>query len=202
MFVEAQRSALIVASEAAYDIHPISSPNDAIAAVRDRLTQRGKLPLRAWLAANETARQLQALATQRFQTIAQQLTEEIAGLDGRFSFQAASGYGGTGDPILNRAIQEAGHEADLGEYNQVVWLYLRAGRSDGLVLSFHALGPVYRGFISVVAYLSLGGAAPKLIEDGTYQINYEEEFSAAEARFAPWLERVIVEGLNQWRRTL
>jgi hypothetical protein len=26
--------------------------------------------------------------------------------------------------------------------------------------------------------------------------------SAAEARFAPWLERVIVEGLNEWRRTI
>ena len=57
MFVEAQRDALIQASEVAYDVRPITSPHDAIAAARDRLLQRGKLSLLLgeWLVAKETA---------------------------------------------------------------------------------------------------------------------------------------------------
>jgi hypothetical protein len=202
MFVEAQRNAVIQASEAAFDIKPISSTDEAIAAVRDRLMQRGKLPLREWLKANDTAGQLVVSATKRFQAIAQQLREEIASLGGRFSFQAASGNGGTGDPALKKAIQEASHTPDFDEYNKLVFLKLAAGRSDVLVLSFYALGPRYHGFIGVVAYLALEGAEPIMIQDGRFQINYAEELSVALSRFDPWLERVIVEGLNQWRRTL
>jgi hypothetical protein len=44
-FPQAQRSALIIASEAAYDIRPTSSTDEAIAAVRDRLMQRGSCVL-------------------------------------------------------------------------------------------------------------------------------------------------------------
>jgi hypothetical protein len=135
-----------------------------------------------------------ALAKQRFEEIASRLSKEIPGQGGQFSFSAAGG--------TVRTIPEVGHIPDFKEYNKAVWLQLFTERVDALGLSFHALGPVYRGFLGVVAYLSIGGAAPKVIEDGTYQINYEEGLASSKARFSVWLERVIVEGLNQWRRTL
>ena len=196
MFVEGQRNALILASEAAYDIRPISSTDDAIKAVRDRLMQRGKLrsKAKAWHKANDTADQLVALGKQRLEAIASQLSAEIPSHGGQFSFSVADG--------TVKAIPEVGHIPDFKDYNKALWLQLFTERVDALGLSFYALGPVYRGFIGVVAYLSIGGAAPKLIEDGTYQINYEENLASAQARFSTWLERVIVEGLNQWRRTL
>ena len=196
MFAEGQRNALILASEAAYDIRPISSTDDAIKAVRDRLMQRGKLRSKAeaWHKANDTADQLVALGKQRLEAIASQLSAEIPTHGGQFSFSVAEGR--------VKAIPEVGHIPDFNDYNKALWLQLFTERVDALGLSFHAVGPVYRGFIGVVAYLSIAGAPSKLIEDSTYQINYEENLASAQARFSTWLERVIVEGLNQWRRTL
>jgi Fic family protein len=196
MFVEGQRNALILASEAAYDVRPVSSTDDAIKAVRDRLTQRGTLrsKSKAWHKANDTADELVALGKERLEAIASQLSAEIPSHGGKFSFSVAQG--------AVKAIPEAGHVPEFKEYNKALWLQLFTERVDALGLSFHALGPVYRGFIGAVAYLSIGGAEPKLIEDGTFQINYEENLVSSQARFLTWLERVIVEGLNQWRRTL
>jgi Fic family protein len=60
MIVEAQRNALFQATEAAYD-KPTASTHDAIAAARDRLMLRGRLPLKEWLAAKQTAADLGAI---------------------------------------------------------------------------------------------------------------------------------------------
>lgn len=200
MFVEAQRNALIQASEVAYDVRPISSPHDAIVAARDRLLQRGKLSLREWLAAKETANKLHQSATQRFQKVAQELQEEIGRLGRAFAFGAGAGEPRAGANA--KAVQAAGHAADFDEHNATAQLGLNTGRNDAVVLSFHALGPRFHGIIGVVAYLSLQGAEPVLIKDGIFQINYAEDLASAQTRFSAWLERVIVEGLNEWRKTL
>ena len=201
MFAEAQRSALILASETAYSLYPISSPQDAINALRDRLLLRGKLPLREWLVAKETANKLVAWAMKRLQEIAQGLIQEIASLGRGFSFNVTAGQSTAYDNIRAAIVQKAGHVADLGEYNAQVALALNAGRDDCLILSFHGIGPRYRGIIGAVAYLSIQ-SQPQLIEGGTFQVNYEEEASSAERRFSTWLEGIIVKALNQWRQTL
>jgi hypothetical protein len=38
------------------------------------------------------------------------------------------------------------------------------------------------------------------VTDDLFQVNYKEDFDAAERRFLPWLERALVKGLDQWRR--
>ncbi len=199
LFVEAQRTALIQATEVAYDVTPIATADEAIAAVRDRLLQRGRLPLKEWLAAKQTAAQLHSSVTQRFGQIVQQLQQEIGSVGRGFQFAS-----GSGSPGVDRAkaVQKAGDVADFGEYNASAYLLLNTGRQEALVLSFHGIGPRYRGFIGVVACLAVQGAEPTLIEGGTFQINYEEDLASAQARFSVWLERVILEGLSQWRRTL
>ncbi len=202
LFVEAQRTALIQATEIAYDVTPIATEDEAVAAVRDRLLQRGRLPLREWLAAKETARQLSTFAQQRLSQSVQKLQREIGNIGRGFQFSSGPGYpGGHGDvPAI--AAMKAGHVADFGEFNAPAHLLLNTGRQESLVLSFHGIGPRYRGLIGVVACLAVQGAEPALIEGGTFQINYEEDLASAQARFSTWLERVIVEGLSQWRRTL
>lgn len=201
IFVETQRNALIQASEAAYDAKPIASADEAIAAARDRLLQRGRLARKEWLTAKEAAAQLVNTAMQRFGQIVSQLTQEIGSVGRGFTFSAASvPYGH--DDIRARMAERAGQAAAFAEYSAVVHLSLAAGRNDALVLSFHALGPRYRGIIGVVAYLVVQGGEPALVKGGAFQINYEEDLTSAQARFSTWLERVIVEGLTEWRRTL
>jgi hypothetical protein len=70
------------------------------------------------------------------------------------------------------------------------------------VLTFHAVGPRFHGIIGVLAFLTLQGVEPALIETGTFEVNYVEDLTSAQNRFTVWLERVIIEGLNEWRKTL
>src|SRR5579864_7673669 len=129
LFVEAQRTALIQATEAAYDVSPISSAQEAIAAVRDRLLQRGRLPLKEWLAAKDTANQLLQFAAQRIAQIVQQLTLEIGRAGKGFSF------GSNGpqaqfqvDDVLKRVVQKGGYIANFEEYSAAVQLFLNTDR--------------------------------------------------------------------------
>jgi Fic family protein len=200
MFVEAQRNALIQATEAGYDVRTFASADDAIAAVRDRLLVRGKLPLKEWLAAKDIADELANSAKQRFEQIAQDLNREI-GRVGDFFFGSTGGPSGW-STISARVVQKTGQVADFVEYSTLVKLLLFAPRPDVLELSFYGIGPAFRGLIGVVAYLSVQGVEPQLIEGGTFQINYEEDLVTAQARFSSWLERVIVAGLAEWRRSL
>jgi Fic family protein len=201
MFVEAQRNALIQASELAYEAKPIASVEEAVAAVRDRLIQRGKLTPKTWLAAKDTAGKLRSIAEKRFGLLADQLNAKSGHTGDGYYFRPISSQNTIDEPRRDAVIR-AGHSADLATYNALEQLSMHARRPDTLSLSFHALGPRYRGIIGVVAYLLIGGAEPKLIEGGMFLINYEEDSKNAEIRFAAWLERVVIEGLKEWRRTL
>jgi hypothetical protein len=203
LVVEAQRSALIQATEVAYEAHPPSSTQEAIAAVRRRLVQRGRLPLTEWLAARETADRLSGWASQHFEEVAQELNHEISRSAGSFSFSAGRfEQPGPPDAILAEAFRQAGQIADFNEYKASVRLNLGAGKPDALVLSFYALGPRFRGLIGVLPFLFVQGTGPLVVEGSVFRINYAESYDRAQARFSVWLERVIIAGLNQWRLTL
>ncbi|MGA3043945.1 MAG: hypothetical protein ABSF54_24490, partial [Bryobacteraceae bacterium] len=174
------------ASEVAYDVRPITSPHDAIVAARDRLMQRGKLPLRDWLAAKETADKLHQSAMQRFQRVAQELQQEIGSLGTGNAFRAVDNFS----------------ETDVHKEAGQALLLLGAGRYDAIGIKFRALGIRFRGIVGVDPYLFIQSAEPVPLRDGTFLINYEEDLRSAQTRFSAWLDRVIVEGLNEWRKTL
>jgi hypothetical protein len=201
ILVEAQRAALIDASEIAWDVSPITSTHDAVRAVRDRLMRRGRLPQKEWVRARETAEQLVQLAVQDLGKVSNELRLEISQFGRGFSFGVMNGQGGS-DARRDFAVRAAGMVPDIVEYDQVVTLLLNTGRSEALEISFQGIGPYFRGLIGVVGFLTIQGSEPLPIEGATFQINYEEDSETAKARFSPWLEAVIVRGLNEWRRSL
>jgi Fic family protein len=201
LFVEAQRNVLIQAADVGYEVKPIASADEAISAARDRLLQRGRLSLKEWLAVKETANQILRNVSNRFAMISTQLANEIGTLGKGFSFSASAGTQGGFDEIRARIVQKAGQTADFGEYNATAHLRLNTDRTDSLDISFQAIGPRFRGIIGVISYLSIQGTEPTLV-GSPFQINYEEDTAHAQGRFSEWLERVIVEGLGEWRRTL
>ena len=202
MFVEAQRTALIQATEIAYETKPVQSADEAIAAVRDRLLQRGKLPLTEWLEAKKNADALYEMALNRLNEIAGSLKTQIGGSGTRFGFGVGGHRPAEVDNARQMALAQAVPTPDFGEYNSLVYLSLSTGTVGTLSISFQAVGPSFRGIISVVAYITVQGSQPSLLSTGTFQINYEETRAAAQERFGAWLERVIVAGLTEWRRTL
>jgi Fic family protein len=200
MFVEAQRNAVIQATEVAYEARPVESADEAIAAIRDRLVQRGKLHLAEWLVAEKTAKQLIELATNRLADVRGGLVRELGSPAKGFSFGPSTRKSIT--PFEIELLRGMGLVADTAQYFSVIQLGMNIGRHDTLAIAAYAVGPRYRGVIGVIAYLAIQGADAALIEGGTFQINYEENFESAKARFLPWLEHVIVKGLDRWRRTL
>jgi hypothetical protein len=202
MFAEAQRIAVIQASEVAYDIIPVSSPHEAIAAARDRLLQRGKLPLKEWAAAKDVANKLYPFAERRFRQIVQELRQEIPITGTAFKFESSVGFMWADANVRDKVLLNAGHATNYEAYDIPVQLSLYTGQRAVLALSFHGIGPYFRGLVGVAAYFVPQGADPALLQDGAFQINYAEDLATAQTRFSAWLERVIVEGLNEWRKTL
>jgi fido (protein-threonine AMPylation protein) len=199
-FVEAQRNSVVQAGEIALELRPADSPAEAIAAIRDKLLERGALSSDDWQPARHTAEELVASALHRFQEIAADLTQAVGTQTGlRF---AATGGAGLPNRLLQKIAAAACHLADARGYNVTTQLVFRAPDEQiDLRLSFYAIGPRFHGLIAVVPSLDTQGE-PHLLSTGIFQINYEESRESAETRFRPWLERVIVEGLNRWRRAL
>jgi polysaccharide pyruvyl transferase WcaK-like protein len=193
MFVEAQRTALIQATDIAYETKPVTSAEEAIAAARDRLLQRGSRPTLKWHQARETADRLVEATLRRLQEIARELATQIATQG--YSFRAAAGPEARKNAIL-LAID------DLAEYLELVDLTLSTGFVSRLTISFQSVGPRYHGLITASAYFGPDSSRPQPLPVGTFQINYEESPSDAQERFGVWLERVVVAGLTEWRRTL
>jgi len=187
IFVESQRTALIDASEIAYDVTPITSTHDAVIAVRDRLLQRGRLLLpREWARAKETATELVNWTAERLGKVAQEVRLEIGDLGEGFSF----------------GVRTKRAPPDLSVYYNAVILSLNTGRKEALTISFQAIGPHFRGLIEVIGQLDFQGSEPLPIEGAGFLVNYEEDLERAKSRFSTWLDGVIVRGLNQWRQSL
>jgi prophage maintenance system killer protein len=189
MFVEAQRDAVILAAELAHEVMPISPAEDAVAAVRDRLLLRGKAPRRGRATAEQNASTLLQLGRKRFDEIATRLNHESAEIDRKSSFAAAA--------------ERAEQSPRSGQFSAVcVLLKLGYSRAETLALVFNTIGPASSGLIGVLAYITRHGLEPVSLPGGTFLINYEEPFESAQTRYCAWLERVIVAGLSEWRRSL
>jgi hypothetical protein len=160
--------------------------------------QRGRLSPEEWLKAKKTADVLVGRTQQRLDQIAGELTAQIAAPSRAYRFGTNSIPGPDHVVAITRALPTH----DFAAYDKLVNLVLKTATVSNLSISFQPAGPQYGGIIGVVAYLSSQGLEPVLFPGGTFQINYEEAPKDAEERFAVWLERMIVAGLTEWRRTL
>jgi fido (protein-threonine AMPylation protein) len=206
MFVETQRNVLIQIIQHA-DVRPgaatadanVCSADQAIAAARDVLFQRGTLELEEWGRSRSTAQQLWTLSHRRLNEVSSKLASQIKGKNIRFN---ADQTGGPVDGIAQQVVNSLGHQITPQDVSTRVDLDLNTGQGARLTLLFYAIGRRFRGIIAAVAFFGAQNRDPLVLENGTFQINYEEDPTHARERFSPWLERMIVEGLNEWRRTL
>jgi Fic family protein len=207
LFVSAQRSAFISLLQRADRYQPAgtettpeaNSADRAIAAARDVLRKRGVLELEDWGRARTSAGDLLKDAHERLNQISAQLAAEIRGRNFRFG---ASHVTAPADRTMQLALRDVGHEfASNAGYTRVD-LNLDTGQPAGLVLVWLEVGQHFRGLVQIVAYLRTPKSEPVMLKDGTFQVNYEEDAQHTRRRFSRWIESVIVEGLNEWRKTL
>jgi hypothetical protein len=96
----------------------------------------------------------------------------------------------------------AGWVPDFEAFDCVCRLTLDTGRNEMINISFHGIGPRYRGLVGVVAGYSQWERQGILVSGATFQINCQESIESVQSRYSAWLERVIVAGLTEWRKSL
>jgi hypothetical protein len=172
--MDSERNTLIEATEVAHDLRPIQTTEEAIAAVRERLAQRDKLPHDDWIKAQSIARQSMEFVLFRFELIVDALRRETGYAEAQgVGFFTNSGFG---DATLA-----------LGEVHLSLTL-----RADDRML--HGLFIIEARLVSRLVEIPLNS--------GTFQINYEEDRTSIQNRLGLWLEALVVQTLNRWRRTL
>ena len=102
--------------------------------------------------------------------------------------------------------------ANLRNYHTWIQLVIDVEKtSTTLLLSFHSLGHEYRGLLvcTVCAYHRDGAEEGELnisdiqsLTDSPFQFSYADEEDNLRDRFKPWLEEVILTGLEYWNKSI
>ena len=168
--------------------------------------------------AKEIAKGLREIAKAKFEEVRTglELRIDFAGPDRRI-------FADEGDDDTERrgwyrhqvvdTAKRLGYFANMRDYHEWVRIAFvtESGRSE-ILLSFHTVGRDFRGVVgaSMCFYRRQRadgeGLEQQVIElqtvsDDLFQVNYKEDFDAAERRFGRWLEEALTMGLDQWRRS-
>ncbi|MGH9722516.1 MAG: Fic family protein [Bryobacteraceae bacterium] len=196
LFTKFEKLSVLKAMEVAWAVQPARTIDEAIAAARVQLVAAGRIIPEEW---TRTAKELATDTVSKLQNVADKLQSGIGSGKPRFEFNVARGR--RDNEILEVANQLC-YTASAADHDDAVILTLNTERAASLVISFHGLGPQFRGLLAVSAYLAVPGSAPVAACDTFFQFNYKESKESVENRFAPWLEAAIVKGLELWRRQL
>jgi Fic/DOC family len=196
-FVDVQKRALFQATQAAADVQPAETVDEAIAAAKRVLTGPGSsLEPTVWLRAKEAADRLMIFAEARLKEVAAELNNEISKARPEFNFSTISGPGLDLSPLT----KDLGNVPNLRDYDRPVHLHIRARWPKTITIRAYAVGSKFRGLIGIVA--TFKSAEQKLASEEPFQVNYAESYESAERRFRPWLERSLVRALTMWRQSL
>ena len=168
--------------------------------------------------AKEIAERLRVLAEAKFEEVRSGLEKRIDVTVADREIFVTTGHDDTEQRGWYRyqvvdTAQRLGYFANMRDYHEWVRIAFvtESGRSE-ILLSFHAVGHNYRGIVGAsMCFYRRQRADGESIEqqvielqgvsDDLFQVNYKEDIEAAERRFSPWLEKALVMGLDQWRRS-
>jgi hypothetical protein len=101
--------------------------------------------------------------------------------------------------------------ADTGTYRRWVRLVIREERTVDLVVSFHSLGFNHSGMLVASAFLEFrqkeddGTASvegPHILCEEPFEFSYFDSLEQLVGRFDSWLKKVVLTGVDGWRRQL
>ena len=199
-FARIQKRALTKAVARAVDMKPVRSAEEALAVTRDMLVNVGRIIPTEYLRAKVTASALIQLTSNRFQGAANTLAHEITAVDTKFSFVVGTTV--ASDQRLRASAERLQYDPNTKVLDQAVVLTFRDGDVGSRILvCFHGVGPAFRGLLVAVGLFEASDTVA-VISDDLFTISYQEPQDEAMRRFDKWLDRILIEGLAQWRRTL
>jgi prophage maintenance system killer protein len=200
-FVKVQKRALFQATNAAGEVLPAQTVDEAISSVKrvlavDPCTSESRI----WLRSKETADYLLKIAAARLEQVRETLDQEIKVV--RPDFSSA-----TSDTPFNFRTQELGFTVSREAYEKAASLLL--GLRNGAPLKEHAItiqafaiGSKFRGLIGIVAFYVAATGDSQPVAEEPFQVNSAELPENTERRFLPWLERSLARALTLCRQSL
>ncbi|MHB8917680.1 MAG: Fic family protein [Desulfocucumaceae bacterium] len=157
---------------------------------------------------------LEDMAEKQLREVADVLTSELSMIEKQYSSGTDRSNEQTDhwfrSQIINIA-REMDYYADTRTYRKWVRLKIKEERQAELVISFHSLGVEFLGVMAVSAFIEYRdkqekGAVvvdgPYILSEDIFQFAYTENRQDVSNRFKEWLKKVVLIGLDQWRRQL
>lgn len=163
-----------------------------------------------------TADSLHVLASQRLNDVADEVHEAIhaEGRNFKAERREASRMAPSAKWYYQQIVQCAkalGYFANLPFYQAWASLCIRTDHQTEILFSFHGIGPETSGVFGCAPMLftrqrSEGGESlvgdVKPLTDAPFEFTYVEEAADVQKRFRRWLDKCVVSGLDEWRKTV
>ncbi len=187
-----------------------------ISSAMDRIRVKEKPKIEEWFGVIPISRELEAFTHRKLEEIVSQLNDELIGIQSDYRSTALNVTVMFRENSFKKIAHELDYNANTSDYSKLIMLRIDEERIVGIFIAFHGLGVDFQGVLAVSALLEYDvmvfdekDNTTKRITDGPYklcdevfQFSYKEDENTVLERFKPWLEKVIVVGLDQWRRQL
>ncbi|MEW6493369.1 MAG: Fic family protein [Cyanobacteriota bacterium] len=186
-----------------------------ISAGIERLRARKEMQLQQMqMKAFELAKVLEDSAEETLGAVALELNKELRELDQGYFSDVKRSDESNDFWFRQQIIQTAKaleYYADTRTYRSWVRLKIKEDRQTEIILSFHALGVEFLGIMAASAFIeyrdrtedqAISVDAPRVLCSEVLRFFHTEQKDAVVQRFQPWLEEVLLIGLNQWRKQL
>lgn len=106
---------------------------------------------------------------------------------------------------------ELGYFANIRRYSSWARLSIAEERQANIIISIHSIGRDFVGLLGASAFMtfrdtdeesSLASDGPIPLSAEVFQIAYNEQETLLSERFVEWLDKVVLLGLEQWRRQI
>jgi hypothetical protein len=160
------------------------------------------------------AEKLQDIALYKFGAVALALNNDLKELEETYFADVKQSDESNDYWFRQQIIQTAKaleYYADTRTYRSWVRLKIKEDRQTDIILSFHALGFEFFGIMSASAFIEYRDKTeeqevtfdkPSILCSEIFQFSYTEQEDYIIQRFSPWLEDVLLVGLDKWRKQL
>jgi Fic family protein len=212
LFVRVQKKSFLHALSISEDVlRDRESTQQIIHSAIDRLRTRREAQVEDVL---HLSRQLEQTAFASLQNVATTINGELRTVNYRYAASADQSDANKEDWFYKQIVETAkhfGYYADMRTYAAWARLKIREERQAELIVSFHSLGVQSLGIMAVSAFMEYRGRSednevslegPYPVSDDVFQFSFREPEAEVKQRFEDWLNRIILVGLDQWRRQL
>lgn len=160
------------------------------------------------------AGQLHEMAHDRLKQVAMDVNQNISAVDSKYNAYAYQGLNDDPEKARHHRFQivecanQLKYYANLSGYKSWTALCIETDQRAEILFSFHGIGSQPYGLLGCSAMFFTKNDATreiagiKALTNGPFDFTYADDKEDVARRFALWLERCVVAGLDEWRKSV